>query len=190
MRSLGLSWTCKVGERKEVRLTPRFLVWINWKARGWRSLVLSYVQFEMLQRECLRWQLKMFTSLLIIPILKISQALFLRFSTYKGNYLLISELRIFMFPLIDFLGSSDGKESTCNLEEPDSIPGSGRSPGGGPGNPLQYSCMENPMDRGAWWPTVHRVTQSRTGLNRLSSMNTYFSVNGETITSLGGLYSV
>ena len=152
---------------------PRFLVWINWKARGWRSLVLSYVQFEMLQRECLRWQLKMFTSLLIIPILKISQALFLRFSTYKGNYLLISELRIFMFPLIDFLGSSDGKESACNLEEPDSIPGSGRSPGGGPGNPLQYSCLENPTVWGPWRNTVHGVAKSLTWLKQLTHTHTH-----------------
>ena len=44
----------------------------------------------------------------------------------------------------------------------DLIPGSGRSPGGGPGNPLQYSCLENPMDRGAWWATVHRVAESDT----------------------------
>ena len=43
-----------------------------------------------------------------------------------------------------------------------SIPGLGRSPGGGHGNPLQYSCLENPMDRGAWWATVHRVTKSQT----------------------------
>ena len=42
------------------------------------------------------------------------------------------------------------------------IPGSGRSPGGGNGHPLQYSCLENPMDRGAWWAIVHRVTKSRT----------------------------
>ena len=42
------------------------------------------------------------------------------------------------------------------------IPGSERSPGGGHGSPLQYSCLENPMVRGAWWATVHRVTQSRT----------------------------
>ena len=41
----------------------------------------------------------------------------------------------------------------------------GRSPGGGHGNPLQYSCLENPMDRGAWWATVHRITKSRTQLN-------------------------
>ena len=45
------------------------------------------------------------------------------------------------------------------------IPGSGRSPGGGNGNPLQHSCLENPMDRGAWWATVHGVTQSRTQLS-------------------------
>ena len=45
------------------------------------------------------------------------------------------------------------------------IPGLGRSPGGGNGNPLQYSCLENPMDRGAWWATIHRVTKSRTRLS-------------------------
>ena len=43
-----------------------------------------------------------------------------------------------------------------------SVPGSGRSPGGGHGNPLQYSCLENPMDRGAWWATVYSITKSRT----------------------------
>ena len=45
------------------------------------------------------------------------------------------------------------------------IPGSGISPGGGNGNPFQYSCLENPMDRGPWWATVHRVTKSWTQLN-------------------------
>ena len=49
-----------------------------------------------------------------------------------------------------FPGGSEGKESTCNAEDLDSIPGSGRSPGEGNDNPLQYSCLENPMDRGAW----------------------------------------
>ena len=48
-----------------------------------------------------------------------------------------------------------------------SIPGSGRSPGGGHGNPLQYSCLENPPDRGAWWATVYSVTKSQTRLKRL-----------------------
>ena len=48
------------------------------------------------------------------------------------------------------------------------IPGPGRFPGGGHGNPLQYSCLEDPMDRGAWWATVHGVTESQTQLKRLS----------------------
>ena len=50
-----------------------------------------------------------------------------------------------------------------------SIPGSRRSPGGGHGNPLQYSCLENSMDRGAWWATVHRLTKSWTRLKRLNT---------------------
>ena len=64
---------------------------------------------------------------------------------------------------------SDGKESACNAEDPGSIPGSGRSPGGGHGNPLQDSCLENPMDKGAWWATVQRVSQSQTQLKQLST---------------------
>ena len=52
-----------------------------------------------------------------------------------------------------FPGSSGGKESTCNAGDPGSIPGSGRSPWRRDGYPLQYSCMENSMDRGAWWAT-------------------------------------
>ena len=50
-----------------------------------------------------------------------------------------------------------------------STPGSGISPGGGHGNPLQYSCLENPMDRGAWWAIDHRVTKSQAGLKRPST---------------------
>ena len=61
-----------------------------------------------------------------------------------------------------FCGGSDYKESVCNAGDLNSIPGSGRSPGGGHGNPLQYSCLENSMDRGAWWTTVHRVIKSWT----------------------------
>ena len=51
-------------------------------------------------------------------------------------------------------GDSDGKETACNAGDLGSIPGSGRSPGEGNGNPLLYSCLENPMDREAWWATV------------------------------------
>ena len=65
-----------------------------------------------------------------------------------------------------------GKESTCNAGaagDMGSIPGWGRSPGGGPGSPLQCSCLESPMDRGAWWVTVHRVAKNQTQLKLLST---------------------
>ena len=64
-----------------------------------------------------------------------------------------------------FPGSSAAKASACNTGDLGSIPGLGRSPGEGNGNPLQYSCLENPMDGGAWWAKVHRVTKSRTQLS-------------------------
>ena len=56
-------------------------------------------------------------------------------------------------------GGSDGKESACNTTDPDFIPGSGISTIVGNDNPLKYSCLENSMDRGAWWATVHGVTE-------------------------------
>ena len=73
---------------------------------------------------------------------------------------------------LGFPGGASGKAPTCqcrlDIREAGSIPGSGRSPGGGHGNPLQYACLENPMDRGAWWVTVHSVAQSQTRQKRLS----------------------
>ena len=62
-------------------------------------------------------------------------------------------------------GDSDGKESACTVGDLGSIPEFGRSPGGGHGKPLQYSCLGNPMDKGAWWATVHGVGKSQTQLN-------------------------
>ena len=53
-----------------------------------------------------------------------------------------------------------------DIRDAGSIPGSGRSPGGGHGSPFQYSCLENPMDTGAWWATVHRVAMSWTQLKQ------------------------
>ena len=61
-----------------------------------------------------------------------------------------------------FPGGSDGKESAHNVGDLSLIPGLERSPGEGNGNPLQYSCLENPMDRGAWGSTVCRVLKSQT----------------------------
>ena len=64
-----------------------------------------------------------------------------------------------------FPGGSDSKVSACNAGDPGSIPELGRSPGEGNGNPLQHSCLENPMDRGAWRAAVHGVTKSRARLS-------------------------
>ena len=64
-----------------------------------------------------------------------------------------------------------GKASACSAEDTGDLgplPVLGRSPGGGNGNPLQYSCLENPMDRGAWWATVHKTAKSWTRLKQLS----------------------
>ena len=58
-----------------------------------------------------------------------------------------------------------GEESACNAGDVSSIPGSGRSPGEGNGYPLQYSCLKNPMDRGAWWVSVRRAAKSQTQLS-------------------------
>ena len=67
-----------------------------------------------------------------------------------------------MAPVVENLPASAG-----NLREVGSIPGSGRSPGEGNGNPLQYSCLENPIERGAWWAAVQGVVKSRTQLSML-----------------------
>ena len=68
-----------------------------------------------------------------------------------------------------FSGWLSGKESTCNAGDTDLISRSGRSPGEGKGNPLQHSCLETRTDRGAWWATVHRVTESQTLLKQFST---------------------
>ena len=69
-----------------------------------------------------------------------------------------------IFPMIrlvlSFSDASVGIESACDVGDGSLIPRSGRSHGGGNGNPLQYSCLGNPMDRGAWWATVHGVAKS------------------------------
>ena len=72
------------------------------------------------------------------------------------------------FVLIVLFGKpqgSDGEKSTCNAGDPHLIPGSGRSPGEGNGYPLQYSCLENPMDRRSRWATVHGITKNWIQLN-------------------------
>ena len=71
----------------------------------------------------------------------------------------------FIYTRKGFPGASDSKESASNVGDLGLIPGWGRSPGGEHGHPLQDSCLENPVDRGAWWATVHGVAKSQTKLN-------------------------
>ena len=68
---------------------------------------------------------------------------------YTNNFIHVGNFSVFLNVFIP--GGSDGKESVCNVRDPGSIPGSGWSPGEGNGNSLQYSCLENSMDWGAWW---------------------------------------
>ena len=73
--------------------------------------------------------------------------------------------------------------SAGDIRDADSIPGSSRSPGGGHDNPLQYSCLENPMDRGAWQATVYRVAESQTSLKKLSMHTRYYKPSSYLLTT-------
>ena len=75
---------------------------------------------------------------------------------------------------MDFPGGSDGKASTYNAGDRRSIPGLTRSPGEGNGNPLQYSCLENPMDGGTWWATVLGVAKSQILLSNFMEVSWRF----------------
>ena len=75
---------------------------------------------------------------------------------------------------MEFPGGSDGKASAYNARDPGLIPGSGRSPGEGNGAPLQYTCLENPMDE-AWWATVHGVAKSQIQLSNFASHHSVVS---------------
>ena len=87
---------------------------------------------------------------------------------FRGNAFSFSPLRIVFavgLSYMDFPGSSEVKASACTVGDVGTISGLGRSLGEGNGNPLQYSCLENPMDGGAWWAPVHGVAKSQTRLS-------------------------
>ena len=98
-------------------------------------------------------------------------------SCVRGDHRLKSKKKWGIHESFSFPGSSEGKASAYNAGDLGSIPGSGRSPGEGNGNPFQYSCLENPMDRGAWGATVHGVTKSRTRLSDFSSAHLCSGIN-------------
>ena len=85
-----------------------------------------------------------------------------------------------MYAIESFPGGSVVKNLPANAGDVGSIPGSGRSPEGGKGNPLQDSCLGNPMDRGAWWASAHGVTKSQTRLsNSTTTTNSTEAKNEE-----------
>ena len=96
-------------------------------------------------------RLLIFLPAVLIPACASSSPAFLMmYSAYQGSSTVISG---------GFPGGSEVKVSASNVGNPGSIPGSGRSPGEGNGNPLQHSCLVSPMNRGAWWATVHGVAR-------------------------------
>ena len=80
---------------------------------------------------------------------------------------------------LGFPGGSNGKESAHNAGDLGLIPGLGKSPGEGNGSPLQYYCLGNPMDRGAWWATVHGVTKSWTRLRDYHTQKNWNELFGQ-----------
>ena len=95
----------------------------------------------------------------------------------------IKNIYIFYF----YSGGSDGKESACNVGKPGSTPSSGKSPGEGHGYPLQYSCLENSIDRGACWATVHGVTKSQP---QQSSQHTHTHTHTHFLAALWGTWDL
>ena len=99
------------------------------------------IPFQMIRGQCFLW----------IPLCSLKHTI-LCLLYVKGHFTPTMVLQ-------GFPSGSDSKESACNAGDPGLIPGSGRSPGEGNGYPLQYSCLENPMDRGAWWATFHGLAE-------------------------------
>ena len=124
--------------------------------------------WKMIGNYCSEWPVNVLEQTHILTENSWGFTLCLRFCnyTYKGKRNVERTLTM------DFPGGSDDKESACNAGDPCSIPGWGRSPGERNGYPLQYSWLENSMDRGAWQATFHGVTKSLTWMN-----NSHFDFN-------------
>ena len=103
---------------------------------------------------------------ILVQMLKVCTHTQMHTHTYTHTHTHIFFFRFFSitgyYKILGFPGGSSGKESTCNAGDLGSTPGLGRFPGEGNGNPLQYSCLGNPMDSGAWQATVHVVSKSWT----------------------------
>ena len=149
---------------------------------------------HMLEKEDIPWFHRMY----------ILETLYLRFSFHctfeagseklddlKTWFILLLGTGIYQLPMFvlntqlwarGFSGGSMVKNSPANVGDVGLIPGWGRSPGEGNGNPLQYSCLENPMNRGAWWATVHRVAKNQTWLSARAYTHTHTHTHTHTLT--------
>ena len=132
---------------KAVYCHPAYLTYMqstSWEAQGWKKQIellvkILYCKFS--------WDILIFIQyLLVVSDMKLS----IKYTAINRR---------------GFTGGSDGKESACNAGDLGLIPGLGRSPGEENGNPLQYSWLENFMDRGTWQATIHRVAKSWTWLS-------------------------
>ena len=124
---------------------------------SWRILSITLQEILKYQQVCLSllWRSLLFSLILAVPkILFVPSK-----SLWWAWGWILNMIASYLFLFVTFLGGSDGKETACNSGDPDSIPGSRSSPGEGNNNPLQQSCLENPMDEGTWWATVHGVAE-------------------------------
>ena len=136
------------------------LVWSQWLASLW-----YLVDTKLFVKLCLdeyHILMQIFLCLLIYAL--VTEHLLYSMNCFIFNpspsFLLRNSWYTSLYKLKGFPGSPDGKESACNVGDLASVPGLRRSSGGAHGNPLQYSCLENPMDKGAWRATVHGITKS------------------------------
>ena len=115
-----------------------------------------------------------FNSDLLSPKSKLSSLLLVGVSTdiiLEANLATFDKIKSILYILFVVLVVKNLPANAGDVRDAGLIPGLGKSPGGGHGNSVQYSCLENPMDRGAWWAMVHRVSKSWTWLKRLSTQH-------------------
>ena len=167
--------------------TRRFLIYIKKKKSNptvtekfmhnllWQKVVTGYFRIEgggiaKRQEALWGWQLYSLSMVMVAQVhvyVKGHQRLYLKYVQFGASQVVLVV-----------------KNPPANAGDSGSIPGSGRSPGGGHGNPLQYSCLENPTDRGAWRATAHRVSKSQTRLKQLSMHTHMYSLSYVSYTSI------
>ena len=145
---------------ERVAMPSSFYILVAYVFYNWRFVPLNLLHLHL----NLVWLLQLCSMIWNQGACTSSFVLFQDCFGYSGVFC----ISIQILELLSFPRGSEVKVSACNVGDLGSIPGSGRSPGEGNGDPFQYSCMENSMDWRAWWATVHRVAKSRTRLNNFA----------------------